>query len=405
MKISIFAVGTRGDVQPCVALAKQLKNTLEVEIFTHKEFKELVETNGILFYELIGNPSNNWDNNEEKLNFKSQLENYWKTWLEIGIQLCKNSDAIIYTPLFFIGNHLAEKLNIPFFPIIFEPSILTDEFHSPYLMSSRNFPKRINRLTHKFAYYSFWLNIRGVINKLRKEVLNLPQAPIAGSYKKTALKETNYLCCFSQFLVKKPVDWSKNVLISGYWFLDNYNEFNPDDELKNYFENNRPIFFDFGSFSHPRLRKFVEIIFDDLNKTGEKLLIDPGKINLSEFPELKNAKIINNKVPHEYLLPKVKILITQAGIGTIHASLKAGTPVVSIPMFPAQYFWANKAYQIGAGAHPLKLQNIFPGQIKDSVDWILTESKIKTEILNISCSIKNETGIKNACSFIEKKLK
>ncbi|MFZ1289604.1 MAG: glycosyltransferase [Melioribacteraceae bacterium] len=404
MKISIFAVGTRGDVQPCVALAKQLSNNFDVEILTHKEFKELVENNDIKFCELIGNPANNWDEDHQDLNFKEKLENFWRVWLEIGLKSCQTSDTIIFTPLFSIGNHLAEKLKIPYFPIIFEPNISTGEFPSPYLTNNKIYSPTLNKFTHNFAYYSFWLNIRKIVNKLRREILALPEAPLKGYFGKTSRNNINYLCCFSKHLVAKPKDWNENISFTGYWFLENNENIIFDDDLNEFFENKKPIFFDFGSFSHFRLKKITEIIFDDLRKTGEKLLIDPGKIDVTKFDDFKNVKIINSKIPHKFILPKVSMIITQSGIGTVHAALRAGVPIIPIPMIPAQYFWGNKAYNLGLGVKPIKIKNITPGKIYQSVNTIFENSLIKQNLNEMSKLINSENSLNNACSFIEANL-
>lgn len=59
MNILIQIIGSRGDVQPFVALGQVLKNTYghRVRLATHPNFQSFVEDNGLEFFSLGGDPS------------------------------------------------------------------------------------------------------------------------------------------------------------------------------------------------------------------------------------------------------------------------------------------------------------------------------------------------------------
>lgn len=409
MEIAIIAIGTRGDVQPCVALAKELqKEGIDVFVASHTEYKKLVVENNIKYYELPGNPATAWDKNpnkenteKEKVNFSQQLENYSKGWLKIALEICKNSDAIVYTSLFFVGNHLAEKLNVPYFPIIFEPNLSTSAFPSAYFKSDKNFGGSFNKFTHKFAYQSFWLNTRKSVNRIRREVLDLSPSPFWGYFGKMQKEENPVFCSFSKHLIPKPIDWNKNINISGYWFLNKKNKYEPPKELVDFFSDGTlPIYFDFGSFSHDRMKRKVKIILEDLIKSNERLLIDPGKMDISDVKFSTEMQIIDNSVPHDWLLPKVKTIITHGGVGAVHAAMRAGVPTLPITIFPAQYFWGKITYKLGLGARPLTIKKLIPGQVLDSISYINNNHELKSNLIKIKNDLENENGPKTASDFI-----
>ncbi len=59
MNIVIHVVGSRGDVQPFVALGIELKNKYNhrVRLATHGTFKKFVEENGLEFFNIGGDPA------------------------------------------------------------------------------------------------------------------------------------------------------------------------------------------------------------------------------------------------------------------------------------------------------------------------------------------------------------
>ena len=120
MKIAIIAAGTRGDIQPCVALAKGLKNmNIEVIFATYAEYKDLVLNNSIEYRELPENPANKWEaNNKKRIKFSDQMEYFGKIWLKKSLDICSNCDAVVYTTLFFLGNHPSHTHN---FSTLFQP--------------------------------------------------------------------------------------------------------------------------------------------------------------------------------------------------------------------------------------------------------------------------------------------
>jgi UDP:flavonoid glycosyltransferase YjiC (YdhE family) len=402
MEITILAVGTRGDIQPCVALAKELiKLDIDLLLATHKEYRDLVANNNIDFAELPENPAAKWNSEQnKKMKFSEQMEYYGRIWLEKSLEICSDTDAIVYTSLFFMGSHLAEKLKIPHFPVHFEPNIRTSAFPSPYLGTEKKYNGSVNKFTHNFAYYSFWFKIRKTVNKLRENILGLPHSPFVGYFGKKDLNSVNFLLCFSKYLVERPTDWNSNINISGYWFLKREENYIPDDELNSFFDNNKPIYFDFGSFAHDLLKPKVKTILNDLLESGEKLLLDPGKMDISDFNLTGDIKIIDGSVPHEWILPKVKIIITHGGVGAVHAAMKAGIPIIPVTMFPAQYFWGNRLFNLGLGSRPIRIRMLKKGEIIECINMIRSSKEMPQKLENIKNMITNERGAENTAKYI-----
>jgi hypothetical protein len=161
LNVVIHVVGSRGDVQPFVALGKILKSTYghRVRLATHPTFKTFVEENGLEFFSIGGDPSElmafmvknpglmpgfeslkSGDVGKRRKGMEEIVLGCWRSCIEsgdglgapprmssdelgtfeAGINMDSNpadqpfiADAIIANPPSFAHIHIAEKLGIP----------------------------------------------------------------------------------------------------------------------------------------------------------------------------------------------------------------------------------------------------------------------------------------------------
>lgn len=408
MKIGILAIGTRGDVQPCVALAKyMIENSYDVIIGANSKYKSLVEENNVKFLEIPGDPSQNWKSESEidtaKFNIWDELDKLAKNWIEISIQNFKEVDAILYTPLCFIGSSIAEKLNVPYFPIIFEPSISTKYFMSPYSPINFNKIKCLNKLSYFIGDQTFWQPMRKRINRIRKEILGINLLPFSGPYKLMAKNKIPFLCAYSNYLLPKPKDWNENITVTGYWFLENTKNFILASELSDYLDNkNKSILLDLGSFSHDAIISKIQMILDEVSSLGLPILAYLGKINQDKLNLPKDIFLLDSSIPHSVVLSGVNAIITHGGVGVVHTAMKAGIPIIPIPFFGAQYFWAKRLYDLQLGSKPTMIKKLSKGDCISSINYIFKNSQIKINAFEMSQKIRTENSSISALNVIKK---
>lgn len=404
-KIVFLSVGSRGDIQPLVSMAKDLKALGTNILFcTHKEYSFLPQQNGLEFAEIPSNPVKSWERNKEKKekskSLWEQIEKEAREWLIAGLSLTADADAIVYNALFMVGQHLGEKLNIPYFPVIFEPNIPTKEFPIAYFPFQKNMGAHLNKLTYFLGPQIFWQLIRKKMNLFRKDELNLPPISWKGPVNKLLKDNAPILCCYSKFMLSKPIDWNENIQVTGYWFLDNENGYNTYPELGNYLSGDKPIFIDLGSFSSEKILPKVKIILNDLIEIDEKVLIAPGRIDVSSLNLPENSFILEREVPHQWLLPKVKTIISHGGVGVVHAALRAGIPNIPITIFAAQYFWGYKLYKKHLGSMPIPINKLKNGKVKSAIEYLKRNQLVLTKLKEVKNLIENENGAETASNFI-----
>src|SRR6266508_4577026 len=71
-----------------------------------------------------------------------------------------------------------------------------------------------------------------------------------------------------------------------------------------------------------------------------------------------NRILYLDAVPHQWLLPRCKMMIHHGGAGTTAAGLHAGIPNIVIPFAADQPFWGKRVYALGAGPKPIPLKEL-----------------------------------------------
>ena len=191
MKPVVFLTsGTRGDVQPITTLARGLQDKGHpVRVGTPIAFREIVESQGVPYASLEGNPSDLLTKpgtqsaltfNDHPLDGIKSAWGYLKAARPIYAQMIKNgweisqdaSVLVIGLPTIW-GTSIAEKLGIPCIGAFLQPVTSTREFPSPLLPSILKLGKAYNKLTYWLMAQAIYLPWRKTINQWRNESLGI----------------------------------------------------------------------------------------------------------------------------------------------------------------------------------------------------------------------------------------
>ena len=124
LHITCLTIGSRGDVQPYIALAKGLMaDGHTVRIATHGEFKDWVESFGIEFAYVGGDPAELMricvENGMFTVSFLKETMQKFRGWIDdlliTSWQACQGTDILIESPSAMAGIHIAEALKIPYY--------------------------------------------------------------------------------------------------------------------------------------------------------------------------------------------------------------------------------------------------------------------------------------------------
>ncbi|MGH7900415.1 MAG: glycosyltransferase [Thermodesulfobacteriota bacterium] len=416
MKITILSIGSRGDVQPMVALGLGLRSSgHEITIATHQIFESFVRKFGLGFSLISSDPKETLESSAGK----AALENghnplrSWKnfsqmvrpSFIQTGkdtLYACKSSDAVIYSPFStFFGPHVAEKLKIPSIAAYLQPNHPTRDMPSFLSPTQRNLGSLFNLLTWKFLDFMISLQYRSLINKWRTEYLDLP--PI-GFYEFGKRRERQRLVVYgiSPSVLPKPSDWSENVKVTGYWFLDEDKDWSPPEELSRFLsDGGPPIYIGFGSMVTRDPTRLTSMVLKALEITKQRGILLTGWGCLGET-DLPDYAFEINSAPHSWLFPKMAAVVHHGGAGTTAAGLRAGRPTIVVPFFVDQPFWGRTVADLGVGPEPIPFKELSAERLASSINESINNNKIKNRAVDLSKRISSENGVRKAVEEIDK---
>ncbi|ODV58064.1 sterol 3-beta-glucosyltransferase, partial [Ascoidea rubescens DSM 1968] len=426
MHFTLLTIGSRGDVQPYLALGRGLlKEGHKVRIATHKEFEKVVLSNGIEFREVSGDPTKLMsfmgDHGGISVSFikdgKALFSNWINELLESSWEACQGTDVLIESPSAMAGIHIAEALCIPYFRAFTMPWTRTRAYPHAFIVPEQKMGGSYNYLTHIIFETVFWKGISGQVNRWRKERLGLERTNLE-------LMQQNkvpFLYNISPTVFPSPVDFSDWVKVTGYWFLNEGTDYIPTEKLKKFINKARRdkkklVYIGFGSIvvNDPRelTRAIVEAVVDSdvrciLNKGwsgrnsgtagDERKEEEDGEGEGEEEEALPACIYSSGSVPHDWLFFQVDAAVHHGGSGTTGASLRAGLPTVVKPFFGDQFFYGNRVEDIGVGVSLKKLNSRTLGR---AIREVTTSKRIIEKARAIGEKIRKENGVETAIGII-----
>ncbi|XP_062084233.1 sterol 3-beta-glucosyltransferase UGT80A2-like [Humulus lupulus] len=410
LQIVMLIVGTRGDVQPFIAIGKRLQDDgHRVRLATHANFEDFVLSAGLEFYPLGGDPKILAGYMVKNKGFlpsgPSEIpiqRNQMKEIIFSLLPACKEddpktkipfkADAIIANPPAYGHTHVAEALKVPIHIFFTMPWTPTSEFPHPL---SRVKQQIGYRLSYQIVDALIWLGIRDMINEFRKKTLKLrPITYLSGTY--SSPNDVPYGYIWSPHLVPKPKDWGPNIDVVGFCFLDLASSYEPPDSLVKWLEaGEKPIYIGFGSLPVEEPEKMTKIIVQALEITEQRGIINKGWGGLGNLEEPKESVYLLDNCPHDWLFPRCSSVVHHGGAGTTAAGLKAACPTTIVPFFGDQPFWGERVHARGVGPAPIPVEEFTLDKLVDAIRFML-DPKVKEQAVEIAKAMENEDGVAGA---------
>ncbi|MDX2191198.1 MAG: glycosyltransferase [Bacteroidota bacterium] len=411
MKISLVTYGSRGDVEPFIALGIGfLKKGHEVTLAAPFQFAAYIESHGIKAIPLAGDVKAilHSDKGKELLSQTNSLKvikmisdqlydlrhDLWK-----GLKTAAEGADIVVVSTIILHHMatLAQKYNLPVVAIQLNPPIVpTGKFPFMDIFSfNLKFPF-LNYLTYHLLLKFAWAHVLPEITEHRA-TLQLP--PISTSYiKYYEIEKVPFIHTISPSVIPRPTDWEAQHIMSGYLFKEEINN-NISSDVENWLlKGDPPVYFGFGSMPIPNPQEAIDMIQELVATLRIRAIVVAGFTNLKPF-ENEHVKIIS-EANHVWLFPKCSCIVHHGGAGTSAATFRSGKPSVVCSFFGDQPTWGRLATQMGTGVH-LSFHKLTAKKLGKAVQRVTKPSYIKNAAI-LSEKINRENGVETAIAHIEK---
>ena len=364
--------GSRGDVQPGIALALGLKSAgHELRLVAPQAFEGLIRERGLDFHRLTLDPQEAvrlqlQSGDANPLQFiRSARETLAPILLENVEQIleaCRDTEAVVYTAVGFLGSGISRDLGVPGVGAMYGPLInASNSFPSSFmpvpsgrLELAHGLTRRTyNRLNHFAAQQLLWQPLRTPVNRALAATPGLSLYPLDGPFGEARRHKAPVLNGWSPRVLPHPPDWGSHLPVTGYWFLDRPEGWTPPKGLQDFLDSGpSPVSVGFGSMGGAGAEALTEDVLRALRITGDRAVLVAGWGGIAAT-SLPDEVFAVSEVAHDWLFPKVRAAVHHGGAGTTAASLRAGAPTVVVPFLADQSFWGARVASLGVGPRPI----------------------------------------------------
>ncbi|KAL4980410.1 sterol 3-beta-glucosyltransferase [Aspergillus desertorum] len=418
LRITCLTIGSRGDVQPYIALCKGLlAEGHKPKIATHAEFESWVRKHGIDFATVDGDPAELMrlcvENGMFTYSFLKEATAKFRGWIDDLLssawRACQDSDLLIESPSAMAGIHIAEALRIPYFRGFTMPWSRTRAYPHAFAVPESRLGGAYNYITYVMFENVFWRAIAGQVNRWRMKELGLK----ATNLDKMQPNKVPFLYNFSPSVVPPPLDFPDWVRITGYWFLNESSDWMPPRELAEFIQRARQdgkkiVYIGFGSIVVSDPSALTRTVVDSVQKADVRCILSKGwsarlgdpastKVEIPLPPEIYQIQ----SAPHDWLFSQIDAAAHHGGAGTTGASLRAGVPTIIKPFFGDQFFFGNRVEDLGVGVCMKKLNvSVFSRAL-----WTAThDERMIMRAKQLGERIRSEDGVATAIQAIYRDL-
>jgi vancomycin aglycone glucosyltransferase len=395
MKIACVILGTRGDVQPMVALATGLmKKGHEVIIAAPSENEHLARNYDCPFVKFGPEIKKAVKENPEKQKGGvavqiSPVEGRKIIGDQINLlpDLIRGVDLILGAGIVVGVQTAADILKVPYRLVAFYPVILGTTKDDPLQ----------NRMMFGFGRVIMNMMMKGFINKNRTK-FGLPAIKDIWAH---WMGEKVIIACDKEL---NPAREGVSFAFTQTGFMLLPSKTGLPGKVEDFLNSGKPpVYIGFGSNPITSPEKYSQIFKKVSDATNQRLIISKG---WAELPETSNPDILYvDEMPFELLFPRLATIIYHGGTGTMAAVARAGIPQAAFPFMGDQFSNRDQIVKLGLGPGTCNFKKMTAEAISSAITECITNDSYKKNAADLAKRLQNVNGTELTVQLIEKEFK
>ncbi len=404
MKIIVSSIGTRGDMEPLLAIGQLLKQRgHEVICLFPEQFRSLAEDTGLGFASLGPRFLEMLDSEDGKAALGGSGGGLKKilAYIRLGTRYrginkelvqkqCEIIEAekpnrvvhnakVIY-PVIRGTSHPGKNITVT--PV---PYLHYIKGHT-HLAFNSNFGPFFNKMTFAIARFGLVSTIMTAVKWLGL------QKQVTREQIKKSLDTGKTIYTISPTLFPRPDYWPDNVQVLGYHERDKTINWQPSESLQTFLRKHKKILFvTFGSMTNPVSEEKTRAFLEVLTRNKIPAIINTAAGGLAE-PDNYDRELVHfvAQVPYDWIFPKIYAVVHHGGSGTTHTALKHGCASMIIPHIIDQFVWNKLVADLGAGPKGVRIDKINADRLEPKILELMNNSGYKDRAGEVSRQMATE---------------
>ena len=413
MRVTVATIGSRGDVEPALALAIGLRDGgHQVRFVAPPEHRAFVAERGLDHLDLhpmiadLETPDENQSLAARIRKFKAGREHVIKQFDKV-IEHSRETEflaaSITFAPA---ALSVRDLYGIPvclLCPTV--PFVRTSAYPNPWLP-----PLPFGRLSNRLSYLLFeqlmWQTVRSRVNRWRRKSLSLPAFPFFGFFSRIYSERIPFLVGVSRHAYPVPEDLPAGVRVTGRWFLKLEESYRPPEKVARFLSNGKPpLCITFGSNPIADKEKTLSALVDSLKATGRSAILVGARSELGQSRDFGDTMVSVDSIPFSWLFPQTDLVIHHGGAGVVACCLQAGVPSIVIANRSDQLAFGRRLFQLGLAPKPMLHSRLTTGKLISAINSVVHSKTMSSEAERIGRKIRTENGVADAVAHIDRFLK
>ena len=401
MKVLLAPHGTRGDVQPMLALAIALRARGHAVSFVAPDnFVGWLRTcgfdatgNGIDIERLLRTEGAALDSIRwQSRHFAGVLI---PTLFDTVARATPDADLIVGSGVQMAAASVAESRGVPYATALYCPCIVPSGAAPPPTVRTQTLPSWMNRALWLVGRPAADLLLRRPMNRQRAR-LGLPPDP---EPLKTALGPL-IIVAADRDLAPFPDDAPDHIVGTDAWILEDDGELDP--RVERFLDDGPPpVYVGFGSMVAGKPDALATQAIAAIRAIGARVLVVGGWAGLERFVAEDHEVLAVSSAPHSAVLPRVAAVMHHGGAGTTTAAARAGRPQMIVPHILDQFYWAHRVAQLGIGPPALPLSLVTADVLAERIDRAVNDPAIAGRAAVLGRAVADRNGVDAAAELLE----
>jgi vancomycin aglycone glucosyltransferase len=401
----LTTLGSRGDVQPILALALGLRaRGHQVTFAGPTNARGLIEGHGLPFADLGIDAQRFLEAHPEFV--EGGIKAVATTRRLVGRlideqfhalePLAAGADVIVGAGLVSASSSVAEAHRVPYRFVAFTSLAIPSRLHPSYLFPWMGLPGFANAALWRITDTLLRLMVGEAMDRNRARLALPPMRRLSRSLTPAG----GLLLAADPEISPPPFDYDPALVVTGALRLPARHVVDLPAELEAFLAAGPPpVYIGFGSMTDRDPRRTTEMIVEAVGRAGLRAVLSSGWSALGG--SLPSSCYLAGDVPHDLLFARLAGIVHHGGAGTIATAARAGRPQLIVPHMMDQFYWADRVHAVGIGPRAIRRRALDARRLASGLEALTRDTTIRERARNLGGQLRGKDGVAAAVRALE----